>query len=106
MTCAKTTVMCRITLPEDSKGIVRVVVGYNDCENPQTVCPRALGEGYEKCKTICNQQGHAEIQALAAVHAAGLKAYGACAEIWGHTHACKDCQEALYAAGVEWIAVR
>ncbi len=105
MTCAKTVVMCRITLPEDSKGHVRVFIGYNDCANPQEVCPRLPGEGYEKCKSICNQGAHAEINALNKLYEAGRKAYGARAEVWGNTYACKECQEALYAAGVDTIKV-
>lgn len=92
MTCAKTTVRCTIVAVDG-----RRFVGTNYCENPQPVCPRAPGEGYEKCATICRQVGHAEpvAVALAGEHARGGRAY-----IEGHTYACMNCQHALFGAGV------
>lgn len=71
--------------------------GTNDCRNPQPSCPRLPGEGYEKCKTICDQEGHAEEIAL---KAAGDKAKGAIASLEGIGHYCKNCQIKLFAAGV------
>jgi pyrimidine deaminase RibD-like protein len=56
-----------------------------------------------KCTTVCQQQGHAEVQAL---RLAGAKARGATAVITGHTYACRECQEALFSAGVLFIGVR
>jgi deoxycytidylate deaminase len=96
--CAKTTVTCVITAADG-----RRFIGTNACANPQPKCPREPGEGYAKCVSICQQQGHAEVQAL---RAAGPHADGATAELYGHTYACQACQEALYAAGVKWIGVR
>jgi deoxycytidylate deaminase len=97
--CAKTTVTCVITAPDG-----RQFIGTNaSCGNPQKVCPRSPGEGYEKCISICQQQGHAEIQAI---RAAGDHAQGAVAELRGHTYACQACQEALFAAGIKWLGVR
>lgn len=98
MTCAKTTVTCVITASDGER-----FVGTNSCANPQSKCPREPGEGYAKCASICQQQGHAEIQAI---RAAGAKAIGATAELFGHTYACQSCQEALFKAGVKWFAVR
>lgn len=92
MTCAKVTVKCSIVVPSGD-----IFVGTNYCETPQSICPRAVGEGYEKCKTICHQVGHAEVVALML---AGERAEGAVAYLEGHTHYCKDCQEALFDAGV------
>ncbi len=94
--CAKTVVTCTLVTPSGEK-----VVGRNDCLNPQIACPRGPGEGYEKCDSICGQQGHAEVQAL---RAAGEKARGATAYIEGHTYACQSCQHALFDAGVRFIA--
>jgi deoxycytidylate deaminase len=96
--CAKTTGTCVITSPRG-----RVFVGTNACESPQPTCPRAPGEDYTKCKTICRQGGHAEVQALAL---AGEGARGGLAVITGHTYACQSCQEALFGAGIRWISVR
>lgn len=99
--CAKVTVTCTLI---DYAG--RKVVGTNACANPQRECPRLSGEDYTKCTTVCNQQGHAEIQALraAGIFVAG-GARGARAYLQGHTYACRECQEALFAAGVLSITV-
>ena len=95
--CAKTVVTCTIVSLEGDE-----FVGTNACNNAQPDCPRDPGEGYEKCETICEQQGHAEIQAL---REAGDKAEGAYALLEGHTYACDDCKAALKAAGVTdvWV---
>ena len=93
MTCAKKNVICYL-FSEDG----RVFEGTNACRNPQTTCPREPGEGYEKCTTICDQVGHAEMVAL---DAAGDAANGSTALLVGHHHYCRACQEALFAAGVK-----
>ena len=90
--CAKRTVICTIVTPTGEK-----IVGENLCNNPQEVCPRTDNEGYEKCRVICNQAGHAEI---VAIFNAGEKAKGSRAYIEGHSYACRECQKALFAAGV------
>ena len=95
--CAKTTVRCTLVTPEGER-----FVGENWCANPQDKCPRAPGEGYEKCITICQQEGHAEIVAL---RVAGTKAVGSRAYIEGHTYACMNCQHGLFAAGVRSLTV-
>lgn len=95
--CVKATVRCTI-VTWDRKHFV----GENWCENPQEICPRAEGEGYEKCQTICNQIGHAEVVAL---KIAGDKALTARAYIEGHTYVCKECQHALFGAGIKSITV-
>ncbi len=95
--CAKTVVKCTL-VTKDGKHIV----GTNWCRNAQKSCPRYVGEGYEKCKSICDQVGHAEQVALAN---AGKEAKGAHAYLEGHTYACKECQEALFGAGVVALTV-
>lgn len=75
--------------------------GTNGVENPQTVCPRAIGEDYTKCKIICNQPGHAEEMAVRAAEKEGVSLVGATAYLYGIGHYCKDCQLRLFAAGVE-----
>lgn len=93
--CAKRTTIC----------IVRVkggpsYIGTNDCANPQDACPRLPGEDYTKCRTICEQDGHAEIQAL---RMAGERARGADVLIKGHYYICEPCGRAMADAGVASI---
>lgn len=74
-------------------------IATNDCETPQTVCPRAdmkTGEGYHLCKSICHQTNHAEINVLLF---AGNKANGATIYLTGHTYACEPCKQAAAKAG-------
>jgi len=97
MTCAKAKVACAIVSTDG-----QVFMGRNDCDNPQSTCPREDGEGYDKCKSICQQQGHAEIMAL---KAAGSKARGGRAYLWGHTHYCHACENALLSAGVKSLSL-
>ncbi len=92
MTCAKTRVRVTLTHPDG-----REWVGANWCAKPQATCPREPGEGYEKCKTVCGQFGHAELDAL---RLAGPDALGTTATLEGHSYYCQSCQEALFAAGV------
>jgi deoxycytidylate deaminase len=95
--CAKTTVTCTLVRPDGEH-----IVGTNYCRNAQPVCPRKPGEGYDKCRSICDQAGHAE---AVAVMLAGDRAKGARAYLQGHTYACQACQETLFAAGVISLSV-
>lgn len=95
--CAKRQVVCVITAIGGQR-----YRGENDCANPQSVCPRLPGEGYEKCQTICQQAGHAEIEAL---RAAGPTARGAHAVLSGHYWMCEPCGAALRDAGVASLTI-
>ena len=95
--CAKQTVRATLVTPAGMH-----FVGENDCLNPQTTCPRdaagmKTGEGYHLCAQVCQQTGHAEINAL---KAAGPAARGATMYIEGHTYACEPCLVAMREAGV------
>jgi len=96
MSCAKKKVLCFL-ISEDFE----VFIGENNCLNPQPACPREHGEGYEKCKTICQQTAHAEVNAIAL---AGAKARGADAYVL-HKRVCCDCQNALDSAGVKSVTL-
>jgi hypothetical protein len=100
MTCAKRVVTCTIFSAGGSS-----VSARNDCLNPQEVCPREYGEGYEKCRTVCQQQGHAEVQALSRARQVGLNIAGGHALIEGHYHACQLCCDMLQRAGVSRITI-
>jgi deoxycytidylate deaminase len=101
MTCAKRKVTCTIYTSDGP------FVGTNDCENPQSVCPRISGEDYTKCRTICHQNdGHAEIQAIAAAKAFGTDLRGAVATIRGHYYICEPCGAAMRDAGLFSVTLR
>ena len=100
--CAKQVVTATLVT---TKG--KVYVGRNDCRQPQPVCPRVqlnceTGEGYRLCKTICEQEGHAEVMA---VLAAGRRAAGATLWLEGHTYACDACTAFCREAGVKAIII-
>ena len=93
--CLKQVVTATIVTPDGER-----FVAMNDCENPQTVCPRdrlATGVGYHLCRDVCRQTGHAEVNAL---QRAGAKARGAILYLEGHTYACEPCKAACEAAGI------
>lgn len=102
--CAKRRVMC-IIYPVGTAPII----AENDCANPQPVCPRAPGEGYEKCKTICQQSGHAEINALRLAEEwtgnIGHSVAGGRAVINGHYWICEPCGKALRDAGISEVSI-
>lgn len=95
--CAKATVRCTLVTEDGSR-----IVGENWCANPQAACPRLPGEDYTKCKTVCQQEGHAE---QVAVRLAEGWARGSHAYLEGHTYACRECQEALFGAGVVALSI-
>ena len=98
--CAKRRVECRI---ESLRG--EMVVGENDCANPQLSCPREPGEDYTKCRTICQQAGHAETVALELARRENVSVRGARAVIAGHYWMCEPCGRALRDAGVAEIII-
>ena len=69
----------------------------NYCLNPQASCPRAKDEGYEKCRTICQQPGHAETNVI---QLAGDKALGSTMLIFGHNRICDSCKKACEEQGI------
>ncbi len=102
--CAKRVVTCRIDNTHPS-GEGEWVEATNSCANSQPVCPREPGEDYAKCKTVCQQGGHAEIKALALAQKYGI-AKGGVATITGHYWICEPCGRALRDAGIREVIVR
>jgi deoxycytidylate deaminase len=100
--CAKRRVICTITYGGSPEEFVR---GENDCANPQAVCPRLPGEGYEKCRSICHQAGHAEIQAVESAREQRIDLTGATAIVTGHYWICEPCGAALREAGVGQVII-
>ena len=76
-------------------------IGTNWCHTPQKECPRAnmpSGIGYDKCRDICGQMGHAEENAL---RSAGTNASGATLYLIGHTRVCENCRSLMDMAGIK-----
>lgn len=97
--CAKVVVRCTLIGTDGRRWI-----GYNDCRRPQAVCPREKGEGYDKCKLICDQQFHAETDAI---DQAGPAAVGGVAYIEflrdpQRPHVCPVCREAMKGMNITW----
>lgn len=101
MTCAKAEVHA-VLITTDG----RLFEGTNWCASPQAVCPRAPGEGYEKCHSICGISAHAEVNAIAA---AGDAARGSTIVVAYH-YVCDGCQQECKMSDVkpmtveEWLA--
>lgn len=96
--CARKVVTATIITPSG-----RRFVGTNHCNNAQAVCPRGdmpTGVGYEMCRDICQQPGHAEMQALVNAALEGEAVAGGVIYIEGHTYACNSCLKTLAEA---WI---
>ena len=96
MTCAKQTV---IAIIENNN---RMWVGSNWCENPQIKCPRLKDENYEKCKTICKQHIHAEIDACLK---ASNDANGGTLYLFVHTYCCDNCVEFMVDYGIKKVMI-
>ena len=93
--CAKLTTTATITTKDGKK-----FVGQNWCANPQEKCPRGdmpTGEGYELCREVCQQIGHAEVVAC---FIAGPHAKGAELELEGHHYFCDNCLKIMVKYGI------
>ena len=75
-------------------------VGSDWCRNPQKKCPRSPGEDYSKCKAICKQDGHAELDAIK--NAKG-DTKGGIMYLIGHDHCCEPCLAVMKKAGIETV---
>lgn len=101
MTCAKAEVHAVLITPSGE-----TFEGTNWCASPQITCPRAPGEGYEKCHSICGISAHAEVNAIAA---AGDAAPGSTIVVAYH-YVCDGCKRECKMSDVkpmtveEWIA--
>lgn len=103
MTCAKQIVKAVIVASDGE-----IFKGDNSCANPQEVCPRdsegyKSGEGYHLCKEICDQEAHAEVDAITK---AGSKSKGATLYLTGHSYACDNCSKAAELAGIKVIIIK
>lgn len=89
--CAKQRVVAVAVMKDDT-----VFVGENICVTPQSACPRAKGEAYVKCTTICGQLGHAEEVVLRQARMRGYRPHDIrTIDVYGHTGPCDHCRSLL-----------
>ncbi len=97
MTCAKAVVRAILVLADGC-----IFVGENVCTVPQVVCPRVDGEGYLKCRSVCGQPAHAELDAIGR---AGIENVLGAVMFVAHTHVCNDCRMVCDALGIEVVLI-
>lgn len=97
--CAKVVVRCTIVSPNGER-----FIGENWVRKPQKSCPREAGEGYDKCRTVCDQYAHAELDAI---EHGGFSAIGGTAYVEflrdRPGHVCDDCARVLGLYGISWV---
>ncbi len=96
MTCAKRVVKARLTLATGEE-----FYGDNWCAEPQEVCPRAIGEGYEKCVAVCKQPYHAEESAIQMAKAMGYNKFNGAHMIVNYPP-CGRCLAMMWLFGIVW----
>lgn len=95
--CAKRRVFATLVTTDN-----RTFSAENLCMNPQAVCPRLPGEGYAKCRDVCQSIGHAEALALDEAYAADADPHGGTVFV-SHHYACGPCTAQMDAAGVHIV---
>jgi hypothetical protein len=96
ITCAKQQVYC--ILLNNHNNICSF--GSNYCNTPQKLCPRTGSEsgiGYDLCKSICNQQYHAEIDDI---HNINESSNPITMILINHHYCCDNCLNKLKEIGV------
>ncbi len=68
-------------------------------------CPRSeqgfqTGEGYDQCRSVCGQQGHAEVMAIKDAYCRTDDLTGADLYLYGHWWCCADCWAVMIRAGI------
>ena len=98
--CRKVRVRATLVIPGG-----RVYIGENGikADPGPGCCPREglqHGEGYELCRTVCEQTGHAEVNALGLCRADGQSTLGGVIYLEGHDRLCETCAAVCRAARV------
>lgn len=75
------------------------------------VCPRVVhqcptGTGYEFCKTVCQQEGHAEVTAIRDALKKTDNLKGASLYLDGHWWVCQPCWEEVLKHGISRVYIR
>lgn len=99
MTCAKVHVEALLMTREGA-----FFRGTNGCAQPQVKCPRYAGEGYAKCKSVCEQEGHAETVAMDRARLSGWR-YGGTMFV-DYKRICDECLEECHKHGLDVVVSR
>lgn len=99
--CVKQTVKALIVSVSGQSAL-----GSNAINNVVNDCPRVekgckTGEGYELCKSVCNQNEHAEVTAIQNAKKMNIDLKGAKLYLTGHTYFCDNCTNAMREAGIK-----
>ena len=87
------------------------VFGTNKMLNDEvTECPRDMqgyvnGAGYHLCKEVCQQNAHAEVDAIKNAEILGIDINGGKLTLVGHTYCCNDCKSAMDIAGIVEVEI-
>ena len=83
--------VCAVLITEKGE----ISVGQNIIYNKEVMdCPRAKGEGYYKCTSVCQQKGHAETEAIRKAIEARHNIENANLYLMGHYRICGPCKAA------------
>lgn len=82
----------------------------NYCMSPQETCPRnergmKAGEGYELCKSICKQDGHAEQNVIDFVNSTTWAGVEGSTIFVEHDWICDGCKRTAKYAGVKELVL-
>lgn len=75
-----------------------IIFGTNNINNKIELCPRLnskSGEDYHFCKEICNQNSHAEVDAINNALKENININESTLYLIGHTYCCNNCLENL-----------
>jgi deoxycytidylate deaminase len=73
-------------------------------------CPRDLqgyvsGAGYHLCKEICNQNAHAEVDAINTAKEMGIDLTDSKLSLFGHTYCCDNCVSNMISNGITKVDI-
>jgi deoxycytidylate deaminase len=69
-------------------------------------CPRwgsPTGENYGPCRSVCMQEGHAEVMAIRNALSLGHEVTGTDLYLYGHWWCCEDCWRKIISAGIKRV---
>jgi len=98
--CLKQSVIALI-ISKDNKE----VFGSNHINAEISTCPRVekgckTGEGYEMCKNICQQNFHAEVDAIQNAKKENVELKNATLYLYNHSYCCVNCIDNMKFAGI------